>query len=199
MKRLFCWLILFSIILSLQGAGGKYNFSYLSLEDGLSQITVTAIHQDRQGYMWFGTRNGLNRYNGYQFEVFTHQPDDPFSISDNHILSITEDNAGNLWVGTNNGLNRLELSTYRFYRYYIHEEEGAFSGNMITSLFQGRDSVLWIGTDRGLSKYEGAVDRIFPVPLGEEVDQKAVHDILEHEETLYLATASAGVVVWEKD
>ncbi|MDR1809559.1 MAG: hypothetical protein LBR34_04030, partial [Prevotella sp.] len=96
----------------------RYYFSSISLREGLSQITVPCIIQDSKGFMWFGTRIGLNRYDGYGFDVFTSKAEDNASISDNHILCITEDKDGYLWVGTNNGLNRFNPATNTFCRYF---------------------------------------------------------------------------------
>ena len=75
-------------------------FERLSVEHGLSQSTVNGILQDREGYMWFGTLNGLNKYDGYRFVDFRHNPNDPNSISSDQIYALYEDNKGNLWVGT---------------------------------------------------------------------------------------------------
>ena len=83
----------------------RYIFSNLSLKDGLSQLSILSIYQDSQGYMWFGTRNGLNKYDGYTFEIFLNQPKDANSLSNNHILSIIEDKRGFLRIGTTEGLN----------------------------------------------------------------------------------------------
>ena len=75
-------------------------FERFSLEDGLSQNSVLAMLQDRQGFLWFGTQEGLNRYDGYTFTTFKHDPDDPNSLSMNSILALYEDREGILWNGT---------------------------------------------------------------------------------------------------
>src|SRR6185295_12434337 len=78
-------------------------FASLSTEQGLSQNTVLCALQDRQGFMWFGTQDGLNRFDGYGFTIYRHDNADPGSLRDNYILSLCEDRAGVLWVGTNKG------------------------------------------------------------------------------------------------
>ena len=78
---------------------------HLRIEDGLSQGMVRSILQDRTGFMWFATKDGLNRYDGYTFKVFRHDPQDSTSVRDNHIHKIFEDSKGLLWVGTNSGLD----------------------------------------------------------------------------------------------
>ncbi len=85
------------------------HFDHISIRDGLSQAVVNAILQDHHGFMWFGTQEGLNRYDGYEFEVFAHDPADPGSISHDSIRSLHEDKLGVLWIGTDGGgLNRFD-------------------------------------------------------------------------------------------
>ncbi|HPS63529.1 MAG TPA: two-component regulator propeller domain-containing protein, partial [Bacteroidales bacterium] len=102
-------------------AGGKalsqnIVFSSLSLEEGLSQSVVNCICQDSRGFLWIGTQNGLNRFNGYTFEVYSHNPSDTNSLWNNWIYSIAEDREGNLWIGTKNGLNQYLRETGIFKR-----------------------------------------------------------------------------------
>ena len=78
-------------------------FTHLTTNDGLSQSYVTAILQDRRGFMWFATRDGLNRYDGNAFVVYKHNPNDPGSLSANFIQDLIEDDDGNLWIATNTG------------------------------------------------------------------------------------------------
>ena len=72
-------------------AGQHLRFDRIPTEQGLSQATVISIIQDNQGFIWFGTEDGLNRYDGYNFTIYRHDPDDPNSLSDNRILSIIQD------------------------------------------------------------------------------------------------------------
>lgn len=107
MKKVLC-ILLVSILTQFILASPQYHFSNLSVKDGLSQLHVTCIYQDKLGYIWFGTRNGLNKFNGNSFEIFWNHADDEQSISSNTIACITEDAEGNLWVGTESGLNKLD-------------------------------------------------------------------------------------------
>ncbi len=91
-------------------------FSSWSLEEGLSQSVVNCICQDSKGFLWFGTQNGLNRFNGYSFEVYSYNPSDTNSLSNNWIYSIAEDRKGDLWIGTKNGLNQYLRDSGKFKR-----------------------------------------------------------------------------------
>jgi ligand-binding sensor domain-containing protein len=83
-------------------------FDHLTKKEGLSNNYVLDIYQDKYGFIWIGTLDGLNRYDAYDFEIFRHDPADSLSISGNLITSITEDIYGNLWIGTKNGLNKYD-------------------------------------------------------------------------------------------
>ncbi len=83
-----------------------HSFDHLGIDQGLSNLTVTLIFQDHKGFMWFGTLNGLNRYDGYQVKTYFNHPKDSASLSDNRVTVVFEDNQKNLWIGTNvGGLN----------------------------------------------------------------------------------------------
>ena len=87
-------------------------FNHLTSEDGLSTDRVGTILQDNQGFMWFGTFDGLNRYDGYEFKVYRHNSQDPDSLNANLITALLQDRDGYLWVGTSGGgLNRYNPNT----------------------------------------------------------------------------------------
>ena len=120
-------------------------FQHLSIEHGLSQITVHSILEDNKGFLWFGTEDGLNRYDGYEFVVYRNNPNDPNSISDNFVWSIFEDSEKNIWVGTNNGgLNKYDYSTNSFTTYLNNSKSGE---NNIRVIFEDSKQNLWVGTN----------------------------------------------------
>ncbi len=152
---------------------GDYFFSQLTDADGLSQSTIIATMQDRQGYLWFGTIDGLNRYDGYDFKVFANDPSDSTSISDNFISALYEDSDGLIWIGTVNGyLNCFDRKKESFKRFYInnffevvskpqaifYNYPLAFSRNQIntvTSIVEDNQGFLWIGTwGNGIIKFD---------------------------------------------
>lgn len=131
----------------------QQRFERISLNDGLSQSSVTCLWQDRQGYLWFGTQDGLNRYNGYEFRIFKHIFTDSTSISENYITCLTESPDGRLWIGTRGGgLNRFQPRTETF-QTYAHNpaDSAALPDNVIRAVYSDRHDRLWIGTDNGLS------------------------------------------------
>lgn len=124
----------------------------ITIEDGLSQGMVRDILQDSRGLMWFSTKDGLNRYDGYEFKVYSHLPFDPFSVSGHVITTLLEDPSGRLWVGTeNNGLNVFDPATEKFW--HIHQktdQQPGLSSNTILSLELGKAGSIWVGTSLGL-------------------------------------------------
>ncbi len=151
----------------------EIQFKQIKIEDGLSQSTILCMLQDKKGFLWFGTANGLNRYDGYNFTVFTNDPADSTTISDNGILSLFEDKDGNIWIGTVEGvLNKYNRKSGIFSRYYFtnllktdadpderyYDFPLPFSRNnekSITSIAQDKNGFLWIGTwGKGLVKLD---------------------------------------------
>lgn len=143
-------------------ASENIHFVHLSQEDGLSQSSVLTIYQDSKGYMWFGTLNGLNKYDGYRFTVYEHDPDDPYSLSDNVVQAIFEDRAGTLWLGTaKGGLNKFDRVTEQFtvYRHDPHDP-GSLSSDEVTAVAEDHTGTLWVAAfDGGLNRYDPASDR----------------------------------------
>jgi PAS domain S-box-containing protein len=135
--------------------GSIVQFEHLTIEDGLSQNAGLAIFQDSKGYLWIGSQDGLNRYDGFTFKVYKHDPDDPHSISHNSILAITEDKDGYLWIGTwGGGLDRFDPVTETFVSYRADpNESSSLSNDTVTSLKRDSNGALWLGTLAGLDRY----------------------------------------------
>lgn len=135
--------------------GNTLRFDQIGLEQGLSQSSVNAIIQDSKGFMWFGTQDGLNRYDGYSVKVYKHEPDNLNSISDNIIKCLLSDSQGDLWIGTaNGGVNRYVISEDKFYPcLHSSNDSNSISDNTITALFEDSDSNIWIGTNSGLNRF----------------------------------------------
>ncbi len=131
-------------------AGQQLRFENISTEQGLSQGTVTAILQDRQGFMWFGTEGGLNKYDGYKFTVYKHDPDNSQTLSHIVIGAIFEDRDGELWIGTNRGLDRLDRSRGTFsHNQQVLSVSDDPGGILVSVINQDRSGKLWVGTEGG--------------------------------------------------
>jgi class 3 adenylate cyclase/ligand-binding sensor domain-containing protein/ActR/RegA family two-component response regulator len=132
-------------------------FSALTINDGLSQGMVNTIVQDDQGFMWFGTKDGLNRYDGYSFTVFRHDPEDDATIRESNVICLYKDPHGRLWVGTANGLDLFEQTTERFI--HVPIELGQVNMGGIAHIVMDDNGDLWLGYDANLVKvtFEGPI------------------------------------------
>ena len=131
-------------------------FNHLTKEDGLSDSFDWCILQDRKGFMWIGTSDGLDRYDGRGFKLFKYSPDDVNSLGANTIRAIYEDKSGILWVGTEGGgLNRYNSAQENFTRFtYDPNNPASLSSNVVTSIYEDKSGTLWVGTrDGGLNLF----------------------------------------------
>lgn len=133
------------------------HFDRLSMEDGLSQTTVNAIVQDTQGFMWFGTEDGLNRYDGYAFTQYYHDRSNPDALISDFIKDLVHDDDGNLWVSTDGGgLARWDRLADRFVRFrHDPEDPTSLPTDRIRGLHYDLEGALWIATRReGLVRFD---------------------------------------------
>jgi ligand-binding sensor domain-containing protein/signal transduction histidine kinase len=174
-------------------------FREFTTEEGLSQNTVRCILQDRRGFLWFGTDDGLNRFDGYRFRVIRNQPDIPAGLPHNRIRALFEDAAGGLWVGTMNGLYRLDRSSGRLVSVSL---DGSRSGRADPAIHSFLESsreigILWIGTSDGLYRLDTRTGKVQPFvsPL-EDPDEPAsreVNSLTETPDGRLWASAGGGV------
>ncbi|MFY0628292.1 MAG: hypothetical protein JXR07_18495 [Reichenbachiella sp.] len=151
-------------------ADDGYNFKRFSTEDGLSQISVLDIQEDSHGFIWIGTRNGLNVYNGFKFEHFFTDPWDSTSLINNHINAILPDKFNNLWIGTNGGLCRFDREQGTFKRYNNdHITEGKW---LINSLLIDSFNNLWIMSNLGVHQLPFESDVVKSVIKKNQASQK---------------------------
>jgi ligand-binding sensor domain-containing protein len=145
-----CWLALITA-----HSQQPLRFDRLGREDGLSQSSVNCMLRDKDGFMWFGTQDGLNLYDGKKFRVFQNQPGDSCSLSNNYIVSICEDEEGYLWIGTmTGGLNRFDKKTERF-RIFLHSDSlNSISENTVWTVLPDGKGNIWAGTSYGLNRYD---------------------------------------------
>ena len=131
--------------------GTDIRFARISTADGLSQTKAGQILQDNQGFMWFGTQYGLNRYDGYNFKVFAHDPGNPNSFSGVYIRSLFKDRDGALWVASDQFVNKLDPETETFTRYPV---------SFVSHISQDSAGMLWFATSTGLYGLDRATGRI---------------------------------------
>ncbi|WP_430826876.1 ligand-binding sensor domain-containing protein [Carboxylicivirga sp. N1Y90] len=132
------------------GAGAQsasVYFRSLSVKDGLSQANISSIVKDKSGFMWFGTYNGLNRYDGYEFKSYYHSEADSSTLTHNIIRALACDSLGNLWIGTPNGVNRMDVRTGEVTRIlYNPVSESELTALLITGLFIDTQGYVWAGS-----------------------------------------------------
>lgn len=175
-------------------------FAHIGTESGLSQSNVTCILRDRQGFMWFGTRDGLNKYDGYGFVVYKNDPDDSFSLSSNFVTSIIEDRKGDIWVGTwGGGLDRFDKAKAKFVHYgsRVHSD-------FVNTLLQDSRGMIWIGsTDHGAWTMDPGTGKLTsfaynPANPG-SLDDNDVQSVLEDSRhQIWLGTSHGGLNLFDR-
>lgn len=138
------------------GQSSTIKFNRIPDEHGLSQTTVLCALKDSKGFMWFGTQDGLNKYDGYKFTVYKKNPSAHNSLSENWIWIIFEDSSGVLWIGTfGGGLNRFDRKTESFTHYRNKpENSNSLSDDTVWSLYEYPKGTLWIGANNGLNRLD---------------------------------------------
>ena len=192
---LFGWLLLNNLFAQTD----EVNFEHISLEQGLSQSTIFCILQDSKGFMWFGTANGLNKYDGYHFTVYTHNPLHQNSLSNDYINAIFEDKSGVLWIGTKEGLNQFDREKEQFTR-YLHDPSNpkSISGNFIFTIYEDKSGTLWVGTATGLNRLGRETDTFRHYPCDPNnpysLSSNAVRAIYEDRfGNLWIGTVGGGL------
>jgi ligand-binding sensor domain-containing protein/serine phosphatase RsbU (regulator of sigma subunit) len=165
----FLLLILFALFFVQQSvlAQPQFRVRTITAEDGLSQSLVNCIIQDNRGFMWFGTQDGLNRFDGNSITVIKNNPVDSNSIASNDINCLLEDKQGVLWIGTDAGLSTINLYTGKIINY---SEVNSFhkGNNNIHALFQDNEGNIWVGTEYNtICKYDKHTKKFtsYPLPL----------------------------------
>src|ERR1051326_3692611 len=139
-------LLLLALSANLKAQQGNIRFERLSIEQGLSQSSVRCIKQDHQGFIWFGSEDGLNKYDGYTFTIYRNRFQDDTSLSNNTIIAIHEDRLGYLWIGTaGGGLNRFDPNSQTFTTFRNDPKDAnSISSNYIRAIYEDRSGMLWI-------------------------------------------------------
>ncbi len=146
------WLLWLTISMA-SAQNERLFFEHIGLEKGLSQSTINCILQDSLGFIWFGTKGGLNRFDGENFKVFLYNPADSNSLANNIIYALYEDTQGYLWIGTQDGLTVYDRTTERFRSFKKKPNDpNGISNNVVKAITADASGGLWIGTENGLNR-----------------------------------------------
>jgi signal transduction histidine kinase/ligand-binding sensor domain-containing protein/CheY-like chemotaxis protein len=188
----FAWLSGFSQLASPR-------FEHIGTESGLSQSNVICILHDSRGFMWFGTRDGLNKYDGYSFTIYKNIPTDARSISNNFITGIAEDRNGDLWIATwGGGVNRYDRAKDRFVRYTVNP-----ATNFINTILVDSKGFVWVGANGGgvavLDPHSGKTtiyknDPSNPASISDNEIKTAIEDSYHR---IWLGTVHGGVDLFD--
>jgi len=150
-------------------------FKHYGVDDGISQSEIKCIFQDSEGYLWFATQNGLNKFDGYSFESFFYDPTDRQSLSNNWIFDITEDSTGNIWLGTKEGLNRYDKKTGGFSLVPHKLNDSIVPDNFVYGTIAD-DNFIYINIPPIISRYNYRTDSLESYINSQQYDG-ALHDI----------------------
>ncbi|VUD41939.1 Chemotaxis protein CheA [Thalassocella blandensis] len=191
---IFC--IAFTVAVQCQANAPSANsrFTLLSSDDGLATGAVKAVYQDSVGYMWFGGQDGLARFDGYEYEHFTHRAGDAQSISHNDISDIIEDTQQRLWVATDSGLDLFDRDKNSFTNYALPDSEEVLVRNMVVD----QRGLMWLGTPNGLVKFNPDTKVFTPIGLRDPNTQESIknlvlHLTIDHQGMIWASTDGAGL------
>ena len=157
-----------------QASGQPLQFNHYKVSDGLTQSEILSVFQDSEGYIWIGTQNGLNKFDGYLFQPFFYDPNDTTTLSNSWIFDITEDRNGFLWIGTKEGLNRYNKEEGSFSRIRLPDQEEGAEDKYIyglaadeTSLYVNRSPSFSILQEHP-GEWRGTLRQRFPGPEAQQ-------------------------------
>ena len=200
LKLLTYFFLSCSILLS--SYGQNLRFSHLSNADGLSQSVVNCIVQDRYGYMWLGTQDGLNKYDGYTIKVIKNNPHDSLSISGNNIISLCDDNQY-LWIGTQeSGLNCYNRYTNGYTVYQSQENNpNSLLNNTVRAIVKDDAGMLWIGTEGGVCSFNQTTQKFTRYTVENGLANNRVWSLFnsqKNKDILIVGTFGGGVQLLNK-
>ncbi|MBN2350454.1 MAG: hypothetical protein JXJ22_16580 [Bacteroidales bacterium] len=198
-RKISAFVILLLCIIRLSAQEKLLSFEHLTTQQGLSHSTITCILKDYQGYIWIGTEDGLNRYDGYEITVFKNTSDKN-SISSSDIFSIFQDKGNNLWIGTRSSLELYDRRSEQFIHYNIRTENGQIYLNIISAISMDNEGTIWAGTHNyGLFRLTDKTANLEPFESfqyfnsnGELATVNAIYKDMEG--TMWLAVSGYGLL-----
>jgi signal transduction histidine kinase/ligand-binding sensor domain-containing protein/DNA-binding response OmpR family regulator len=149
MNKFFCSLLITSIYYSFLAAQPQITFEHFSQKDGLLFPMFKGIIQDREGFIWIGTLNGVHRYDGFNFKAYKFDPTSKATITKGFVNVVYEDKKGEIWIGTSSGLNNLNRTTGEF-KQFVPDPKGPLFRNNMFSVYEDSKGILWVGAAMGL-------------------------------------------------
>lgn len=189
------FLVLFSIFAKAQ----TLQFNSLDIKDGLSQNSVLSISQDKRGFLWIGTRDGLNRYDSHRFLVYRTDSQDSSSISNNYVTALLTDSKGHLWAGTRKGLNLYDPVKNTFRRIGGGKADLPIGRNVVSQLYEDRKGRVWVATEGALYVIEFISGQMKPrlVPISSR--RLVFRSVFQDEKgSIWLGTAAGLLKLSEK-
>jgi ligand-binding sensor domain-containing protein/signal transduction histidine kinase/DNA-binding response OmpR family regulator len=199
LKRIRLYSFLFLAFAPLHAQGEPtYYFRHFSVEDGLPQNTVSCIFQDKQGFMWFGTKDGLSRYDGYTFRNFRHDEEDKNSIGNNFIRSIFEGEDGVFWVGTDAGVYIYHPATECFSRFDLQTEGGISIEKEVNDIKSDKDGNIWFAVNwQGVFLYKSRQKELTFYKVSTIVNARSI--CIDRENNVWIGTHGGGLNWYDRE
>lgn len=196
LKFIFGFVFLFSAFCSW---GQELRFDHYSSEKGLSHNSIRSIIQDKQGFLWFATFGGVNRFDGVDFSAFTSDPNNSNYIQDDDITQLVIDDEDNMWIGTSNGLTCLNLPTSKFKTFHPDSSQNnQICGNKIRALHIDRSKRIWVGTKHnGLCYYDTKTKLFHKVELNQEEYIRSITQTKDNK--IWVGTYGSGIYSFDID
>jgi signal transduction histidine kinase/ligand-binding sensor domain-containing protein len=198
--------IFFALSLNVAVAGGgNYRFQHLDIDDGLPQSSVICTFQDSKGFIWFGTYDGLCRYDGKELKIFAPIENDPYTVNYGTIYNIAEGLDGKLYIATaGGGLNIYNPEKEIFTYLVVDSTENSIVGNLIYDVLQASDSSIWIASYDGVSRYIPQTGKIKSYNYGEDRENGyPKHSALclheDSDKNIWIGTYEGGLCKYSKD
>ncbi|MBQ3422428.1 MAG: histidine kinase [Romboutsia sp.] len=195
-----CMISCMNISTSYAHISESFNFKNITIQDGLSQSTVETIYQDSKGYIWIGTNDGLNLYNGYDFKYYKHDEYNENSIANNYIVDIIEDKNGYIWVATINGLSRIDTDKDEIKNYYSEKDKGNLSDSNLWQILYTTEGKFLVSSVNGLNLYDEEKDTFNRVLSKEnELPSQFIYSVKEDSKGHIWVGTDKGLVELDKD
>jgi len=184
-----------------QNASASQRFESYQLEQGLSQNTVNCILQDSFGFLWVCTQGGLNRFDGYQFQIFGEDNNKVNGLSDDYVISLYESNKKALWIGTRSGgLNRFDFASQAIDVYQHDPERNSLTDNRVTAITEDNHHMLWLGTSAGINTFSPKTKQFKQVKTKyNDNDLKVTSVFKDVDNNMWVGTLTRGLIKFSGD